>query len=350
MNTFVRVTATLLILFVLLKSARGQSYENLVFEGGGVRGIAYCGALNVLEKEGVVKNIKRVAGTSAGAIQAALLSLNYSSEEITMIISDMNVRQFNDGQMIFFGGSRRLKKNYGWYKGDELLKWMEQLIEKKTGNPTLTFKQLHELTLTDSKFKDLYITATNLTKQRAELLSYERFPDMKISDAVRISISIPLYYRAAFMDSLHRVTYKPKQGIKYDVLVDGGILDNYPIHTFDRKKYLDVNDTSSEVALNGATLGIRLDSEEQIRYDSANLGLAPVNINGFKSYLLAFYNIIIENLNRQKLTADDWKRTISVSTENIGPRVKRTSAKSKETLIESGKRSAQTFLRKTSPP
>jgi NTE family protein len=150
------------------------------------------------------------------------------------------------------------------------------------------------------------------------------------------------------MDSLHQVSYKPKAGINYDILVDGGILDNYPIHTFDRKKYVGQNDTSSDITVNRATLGIRLDSEEQIRYDSANLGLAPINITGFKSYLLAFYNIIIENLNRQKLTSDDWKRTISVSTENIGPRVKRTSAKSKEILIQSGKRSAEAFLIQTS--
>ena len=150
------------------------------------------------------------------------------------------------------------------------------------------------------------------------------------------------------MDSLHRVTYKPKKATNYDILVDGGILDNYPIHTFDNKRYIDGGDTSHQVAVNHATLGIRLDSEEQIRYDSANLGLAPIRIDGFKSYLLGFYNIIIENLNRQKLTPEDWKRTISVSTENIGPRVKRTSTKSKETLIESGRRSADGFLRRTS--
>jgi NTE family protein len=345
-----RIAFTFAFIFFLTNNIAAQSYENLVFEGGGVRGIAYCGALNVLEKNGIVKDLKRVAGTSAGAIQAALVSLNYSSEEITKIIGEMNVRKFNDGQMLFFGGSHRLRKNYGWYKGDVFLKWMAGLIARKTGNPDLTFKQLHELTLKDRSFKDLYITATNLSKQRAELLSYENFPDMKISDAVRISISIPLYYRAAFMDSLRQITYKPKASTKYDILVDGGILDNYPIHTFDKKKYVDVNDTSSQVIINQSTLGIRLDSQEQIRYDSANLGLAPVSITGFKSYLLAFYNIIIENLNRQKLTPEDWKRTISVSTENIGPRVKRTSSKSKDTLIDSGKRSAEVFLSKTSSP
>src|SRR5688572_3554591 len=130
----VLVHLTLAVSFLLIKNVGAQSYENLVFEGGGVRGIAYCGALSVLEEKEIIKNLKRVAGTSAGAVQAALVSLNYSSAEITAIISEMNIKQFNDGHMIFFGGSHRLRKNFGWYKGDVFLKWMEDLIEKKTGN------------------------------------------------------------------------------------------------------------------------------------------------------------------------------------------------------------------------
>ena len=41
-------------------------FRNLVFEGGGVKGIAYVGAMDVLQKNGVLKNIQRVGGTSAG--------------------------------------------------------------------------------------------------------------------------------------------------------------------------------------------------------------------------------------------------------------------------------------------
>ena len=41
-------------------------FKNLVFEGGGVKGIAYVGAMEVLDKEGILNNIERVAGTSAG--------------------------------------------------------------------------------------------------------------------------------------------------------------------------------------------------------------------------------------------------------------------------------------------
>lgn len=56
-------------------------FKNSVFEGGGVKGIAYVGAMEVLEEKGVLENIQRVGGTSAGAINALLLGLNYSLDE-----------------------------------------------------------------------------------------------------------------------------------------------------------------------------------------------------------------------------------------------------------------------------
>lgn len=43
-------------------------FENLVFEGGGVKGLAFCGALKILEQKGIMANVKRLAGSSAGAI------------------------------------------------------------------------------------------------------------------------------------------------------------------------------------------------------------------------------------------------------------------------------------------
>ena len=49
-------------------------FKNLVFEGGGVKGIAYVGALEVLDREGILNDIERVAGTSAGAMVAVMVS------------------------------------------------------------------------------------------------------------------------------------------------------------------------------------------------------------------------------------------------------------------------------------
>ncbi len=57
------------------------SFQNLVFEGGGVKGIGYVGALEVLDGKGILPSITRVGGTSAGAITAFLLGLDYSNAE-----------------------------------------------------------------------------------------------------------------------------------------------------------------------------------------------------------------------------------------------------------------------------
>ena len=51
-----------------------SQFRNLVFEGGGVKGIAYAGAIGVLERKGILKDIRRAGGASAGAITAALLA------------------------------------------------------------------------------------------------------------------------------------------------------------------------------------------------------------------------------------------------------------------------------------
>lgn len=71
-------------------------FRNLVFEGGGVKGIAYVGAMKVLEKEGILKNIKRVGGTSAGSINAVLLAAGFSNQEILKIMNELDFNDFKD--------------------------------------------------------------------------------------------------------------------------------------------------------------------------------------------------------------------------------------------------------------
>jgi len=70
--------------------------ENLVFKGGGPKGIAYMGALNVLEENGLLGELKRTGGTSAGAIQASLLAVGYKSEEMIAAFNSIDPREFMD--------------------------------------------------------------------------------------------------------------------------------------------------------------------------------------------------------------------------------------------------------------
>ena len=53
-------------------------FKDLVFQGGGVKAYVYHGVLRVLDEEGILSQIERVAGTSAGALQAAMLCFRLS--------------------------------------------------------------------------------------------------------------------------------------------------------------------------------------------------------------------------------------------------------------------------------
>lgn len=315
-------------------------YRNLALEGGGIRGIAYGGALMELEKRGLLQPIERVAGTSAGAIQACLLAMGYSPQEITEITFQTPLQQFTDGRFLFLGGFNRMAKNYGWYRGEKFTQWLASLIDKKSGNPDLTFAELHALAGKNG-FRDLYITGTNLSEQRAEVFSHETYPQMRVKDAVRISMSVPLFFQAVFMDPKGGVHPKPLPNAETWVMVDGGLLANFPIMVFDDQRYFSGGRTTAgpqeKRFINPETLGIRLDHDDQIAFDAERKGLAPHQIVDLPSYMNAFYRMVLENLNRHALTPADWDRTVSVSTAGFGPKVKRLSEKDKEKLLASGR-------------
>src|SRR5689334_148212 len=59
---------------------------DVVFEGGGAKGIAFVGALEVLQQHG--HTLRRFIGTSAGAITATLLAAGYTCEELMTAINE----------------------------------------------------------------------------------------------------------------------------------------------------------------------------------------------------------------------------------------------------------------------
>src|SRR5260370_40255588 len=89
-------------------------YKNLVFEGGGVKGVAYGGVFEVLEQRQITPQIESVAGTSAGAITAAMLSLNYSAEEFLKIMMTLNFEKLENGCDLIC--PIRLIRHFCWFK------------------------------------------------------------------------------------------------------------------------------------------------------------------------------------------------------------------------------------------
>ncbi|HEY0652009.1 MAG TPA: patatin-like phospholipase family protein, partial [Chryseosolibacter sp.] len=104
------------LVLALYRPGASQQYENLVLEGAGIRGIAYAGAISFLEEKNMIADIKKVGGTSAGAIAALTVSLGYSAKEIEDLIYNTKLQKFNDGRFFFIGGIARLNKHYGWYR------------------------------------------------------------------------------------------------------------------------------------------------------------------------------------------------------------------------------------------
>ena len=319
--------------------AQNPEIKNLVFEGAGIRGLAYAGTLNVLQEKNMLAQIEKVGGTSAGAITAMLIALGYNGEKVFNILSETKFHKFNDGRFFFIGGIHRMRKKYGWYRGKKFIKWVENLIHQKTGNKDITFLELHQ-----QGFKDLYAVGTCLNQQKMIVFSKETYPNMKIKNAIRISMSVPLYFEAVFIDKEGNIFSKQNKEMDLDVVVDGGIIGNFPIDIFDK---IDKDANGKETRIpNPHTLGIRIDSKEQIEHDHITKELIPVKINNLRDYIQAFYLFTLENLNRNTLTEEDWERSISISSEGIGPKIKRLSEEQKLKLMNSGERYTLKYFEK----
>src|SRR6056297_1911594 len=117
-------------------------FENLVFEGGGIKGIAYAGAISVLEEKGIMPGINRVAGTSAGAITATFLALGASGAQIEQILHDTQFTTFEDASLGLVRNTWRLLHRYGWYKGDAFSAWAKKQIAALGGDADITFATL----------------------------------------------------------------------------------------------------------------------------------------------------------------------------------------------------------------
>jgi NTE family protein len=337
------------LLIFLPSLATAQQIENLVFEGSGIRGIGFCGALEVLDSAGFMDNIKRVSGTSAGAITASMLAVGYSPQEIREIIYYTDFQEFNDGERIFVGGTERLLSNFGWYKGEEFMNWLESHIQKKTGSADITLKELHQNP--QKNYLDVYVMATNLSDQKSEVLSYETHPDMRLVDAVRISMSVPLWFQAIGMNSSDEVLSAEEWDKNTDIMIDGGLVSNFPIHVFDEPHYYSAVSAEAFESdfCNPATIGVRIDTQDQIENDHNGEGLHHQEITNLEEYISALYIMVIENLNRQNLRPCDWERTLSIDSGEIGPRVKKLSREQKDFLIESGKIGARTYIASAGP-
>lgn len=336
----------LLLLPVSVYAQPKPIYTNLALEGGGVRGAAYAGAFKVLEEKGILQNIDKVAGSSAGAIAGLMLSIGYNADEIDSILISLPFQEFNDGGGGLYGKYKRIRKKFGIYKGDKFEKWLREMLLSKTGNSEMNFRQLHELKVKDSRYRDLYCTATNISRQRLEVFSYETTPDLSLATAVRISGGIPLYFTPIALDDSLRKIRKGDTISYINYYVDGGMLCNYPVSMFDSCISGGLPLLCDQLIFNSHTLGIKLERPEQIdAFLHGSVQIPPYHPKSLSDYLGAFTNLTMETMARKYPGMEnEMGRTIYISYGNTHPRIKKMSIANKKTLYENGAKGALQFF------
>lgn len=311
--------------------------KNVVFQGGGVRGIAYLGALDALVDKGIdLSKIEKVAGASAGALTALILALGFELDTVDKILSQKNLNDFLDKKQLeknrsawgllkdqatksAFSWLTNAKKpeltedvnaelfdSFGIYEGEDLRAWIDKLIVdrlKSFGIPhtNLTFKELHDLKEENQHgFKDLYVQGTNLTEKGPRTFSWEATPDVIIADAVRISMSIPIIFKP------HKVHVKDQNKQRVlesdDWYVDGGVANNYPLKLFDD------NDS-----LNPETIGFRLISPHKSR----TLSTTTKDEAEIKSLFQFLYAVSMVFYNTQEASYTFDRRSILINTMHV---------------------------------
>ena len=290
------------------------NYKNLVFKGGGVLGIAYAGALQVLQDQNILQQIQRVAGTSAGAITAALVALRYNANDIHNIVNATNFKSFEDKL-----DPLRVATKYGLYEGDAFLQWMQQRITTKGLAATATFADFQK-----AGMLDLHVFSSDLNSQAVKEFSFATSPNVPVAEAVRASMSIPLFFRAWQFSNNNPDNH---------IYVDGGMVYNYPIDVFD-----------TDGVPNTETLGFFL----------TNLGPpTPPNTLGYDhlfQYVRETFDLIMDaqNINILHDPADE-ARTVDIDNLGISATNFDLSPQQETDLYNSGVKYTIAFLAKLNP-
>lgn len=198
---------------------------NGVLEGGGVKGIAHVGAVSALEKAGY--RFERAAGSSAGAIVAALVAVGYRGDEMLRLMNTLDYMKFKQTDFLDRlgapGKALSILFHYGIYSASYLEHWLNDLLMKKHASCFRDVKAADgtyrlQVTTVDLTTRELLVLPQDLRKFHIDT---DSFP---IATAVRMSMSIPIFYEPYILKDVYGNPH---------YLVDGGLLSNYPINLLD---------------------------------------------------------------------------------------------------------------------
>ncbi|WP_409270632.1 patatin-like phospholipase family protein [Neobacillus sp. SCS-31] len=288
-----------------------------VFSGGGIKGFALVGAYEAIERRGF--RFCRVAGTSAGSIVASLISAGYTSGEMHALLDELDLSDLLDSRKLLIPGPVTkwilLYWKLGLYKGEALEQW---LAEK------LALKGLR--TFADLPHQALRVVASDLTNGKMIILpddlpkygiSPEAFP---VAKAVRMSCSIPYFFEPVKLAGV---------GGK-NIVVDGGVLSNFPMWLFDTENVKKVR----------PVLGIQLSHEPENR--------PKHKIKNAIQLFEALFETMKDAHDARYISRKHAKNIIFIPTAGVASTEFGLTEEKKEKLISHGRQCAEIFFKKWS--
>lgn len=289
-------------------------YIDGVFSGGGIKGLALVGACAAIEERGF--RFKRVAGTSAGSLIAGLIAAGYTSTEMANLLDELDLKKFLDSRKTVIPTA--LTKwlfvywRLGLYKGDELECWIADILAARG---LRTFGDLAP--------DALRIIASDLTNGRLLILPDDlpkygvdprTFP---VARAIRMSCSLPFFFEP--------VKLRDRVGI--NIVVDGGVLSNFPMWLFDKDNVKKVR----------PVLGVKL---------SQNLIQQPTNkIKNALNMFEALFETMKDAHDSRYISRKHEKNIIFIPTEGNLTTEFQLSDEKKQELIDLGKQNAEKFFK-----
>ena len=312
---------------------------DLVFEGGGVKGIGLAGAFYELNAQGYSPAC--VAGTSAGAITAALVAAGYTGDELKeLVLNDMHFPLFADKPRLHLLGAAgeaiEVLKDRGLHSGEYFLNWIRERLAAKD---TATFAKLRDdAAKGTSREYRLRVIASDLTDhsmlvlpQDAPKLGLE--PDeLSVAEAVRMSMSIPVFFDPVIQTN-------GQDGRKH-MIVDGGMLSNYPIWLFDAPEGKEPRFPTFGMLLVAANQEDPLLPQHPAPAAREQGGMpSPIG------YLRAIAETMMQAHDRFYVEQANYARTIPIPTCGVTTTQFDISPAQTNELFESGRTAAETFLK-----
>ena len=276
---------------------------DLVFEGGGAKGLAFVGALRAFERRGHTP--RRVIGTSAGSILAVLVAAGYNAAECMAALNErlpdgrsrfasfLETPQIDERSEIHNSLRYWLKTELdnpmvpnliepvvdqmvldlvqkdvvrhlvsllvwgGWYSGKSLMEYLREKLD--AGGRGLGYSSLLEFHQRTGR--DLSAVASDVTGREMLVLNHRTAPDCPTVWAVRMSMSCPFVWKEVIWEK-EWGTYRGRD-LSGHKIVDGGLLSNFPIgllvSTDDTIEEIMGRDSASE-----NVIGLLLDDSVQV--------------------------------------------------------------------------------------